>query len=191
MDSDDICDPARIPAQVMIRYVIILMLHLKVEFLEANQRISVVGTAVSIVGPLFSSSLSSTAAENSAEASTPVSAFAPRIIQNPTHPLAVFWSMHFYCALAHPSVMFRRKLTALTTPEKHTSPPSKSVSLDSSHFYSQEYLHCEDLALWLKLLRHNQNVSSEQDANMQKQQELVLMANLEMVGLKLRKHGGT
>jgi len=71
------------------------------------------------------------------------------MIEYPTAPLTVQWSMFFYCAMAHPSVMFNRKLL------QRVSKPVYSVSIpgveEKENPEIRGFEHCEDYALWHRL----------------------------------------
>ena len=87
--------------------------------------------------PLSSDSISSVGPSHSApssESSSP--SLSSRVIVLPVRPLLVSWSMHFYCSIAHPSVLGLR-------------------SWFLSHPYSTaaHSSHCEDYELWLRMMR--------------------------------------
>eukprot|EP00947_MAST-08B_sp_MAST-8B-sp1_P004417 g4417.t1 len=82
MDADDISDPERLQRQVA--------------YLRRNQDVDIVGTAVEIF--THGAGAGAGGAQSSRN---------DRVIAHPTQPAMVDWSMHFYCALAHPTVVVR------------------------------------------------------------------------------------
>ena len=128
-DADDISAPTRLEAQL--------------RFLRTHPEITCVGTAVKIELLQPKPSLQ---VENS---NSNHSATQTRMIEYPTAPLTVQWSMFFYCAMAHPSVMFNRKLL------QRVSKPVYSVSIpgveEKENPEIRGFEHCEDYALWHRL----------------------------------------
>jgi glycosyltransferase involved in cell wall biosynthesis len=117
MDSDDISLPNRFQEQVA--------------FLRSNPEVDVVGSNVKI----FQTPV------QSQEDSLPCGPTRSRVISLPSSPCAVQWSMHFYCCLAHPSVMMRRE-----------------VLLRQS--YVDDFKYAEDYDLWTRLLSFGQRMAN-------------------------------
>jgi cellulose synthase/poly-beta-1,6-N-acetylglucosamine synthase-like glycosyltransferase len=135
MDADDVARPERLQKQY--------------DFMQSNPEIGVVGTAVEIFRTTEGAndvSASASAAAFSAAATSAAPTSSSRIIRHPTSSACVAWSLPFYCCLAHPSVMYRRKIVR----EKGG--------------YEKGWTHAEDYELWLRLQRAGvkmANVSSK------------------------------
>ncbi|ETO08666.1 glycosyltransferase, group 2 family [Reticulomyxa filosa] len=108
MDSDDICNDDRIIEQVTF-----LKSHPYVQILSSN--VIVFSTNEPYIHTMKSGE--------------------QKRIEYPSNPIAIDWSMFFYCPLNHPCVMFNWK----------------QLSLDMCH-YDDKYSGCEDYYLWFRLL---------------------------------------
>ena len=84
----------------------------QLQFLRAHPAVSVVGSNVEVFNTTDHSS---------------------RVINHPSAPMENHWAMHFYCSLAHPSVMLRKEV----------------LDVES---YCTEFKHAEDYDLWTRLL---------------------------------------
>ena len=133
MDSDDISLPTRFAEQLA--------------FLQTNLDIDLVGSNVEIFKSP-SPPLTTTASTEVVAQALPVSTGIKKIITFPTLPGTIRWSMHFYCSLGHPTVMFKRSLLDVAS-------------------YSTQYKYTEDYDLWTRLLSANtlQTVSFKHNKN--------------------------
>jgi glycosyltransferase involved in cell wall biosynthesis len=84
----------------------------QIDFLDSNSEIAVVGTWIKVIN----------------EKEEPQTTW-----QYPLKPLEIQWNLYFYCPLAHPSVMFRKRIIL------------------SNGSYSPEMTHAEDYELWWRL----------------------------------------
>mmetsp|Transcript_22317 Transcript_22317/g.41908 ORF Transcript_22317/g.41908 Transcript_22317/m.41908 type:complete len:195 (-) Transcript_22317:726-1310(-) len=160
MDADDLNAPTRLSAQL--------------EFLRKKPGITCAGTAVAV------KPLDTKRKAPEADGAQQSKAQRERVLAFPCEPLAVHWTLFFYCPLAHPSVMFNRKLLdQLSRPvyresslgaagvakaegedklsSSETKQTTESVKMNAGANRSTKsaepprFLHCEDFSLWHRL----------------------------------------
>ena len=104
-------------------------LYCQFHALEAFRSIDILGTAVMTFGSVSQSH---------------------RIIRHPMHPDFLHWSMFFFCPLAHPSLMLRRRVFFHPTP----TPSSTGQGEETLNGYSTEEQHrsIEDYKCWMDRL---------------------------------------